>query len=107
LTLAADTNTTGLVSLSIARTVGPSYADGGVNLSGSVNPEGAAFLATAMASSDADEQCDALLSAQETILERVDMSPLIADTHYLIARAGFATYAFSGYWDMSAMRITS
>lgn len=107
LTLAADTNSTGLVSLSIARNLGASYADGGVNLSGSDNPEGTAFLAAAMATTDADEQCDNLLAAQETILERVDMSPLITDTHFLVARAGYATYEFSGYWDISAMRIVS
>ncbi|OMQ16671.1 hypothetical protein A7K94_0200945 [Modestobacter sp. VKM Ac-2676] len=59
-----------------------------------------------MSSPDADAQCEAFLAAQETILERVDMTPLITDTHRYVAREGFATHVFSGYWDISALRIT-
>jgi peptide/nickel transport system substrate-binding protein len=35
------------------------------------------------------------------------MTPLITDTHRYVARKGFETHVFSGYWDPSAMRIVS
>ncbi|MCM6762939.1 ABC transporter substrate-binding protein [Rathayibacter sp. ZW T2_19] len=105
--VAAENAGPGLIHTSIARYLGPTYAEGGTNVSSSVNPEGVALYDAAMAASDPDTQCENLLAAQETILERVDMTPLITDTHRYVARSGFATYVFSGYWDPSAMRITA
>lgn len=105
--VAAENAGPGLIHTTIARYLGPTYAEGGTNVASSDNPEGVAYYDAAMASSDPDEQCDNLLAAQKTILERVDMTPLITDTHRYVARSGFATYVFSGYWDISAMRILS
>ena len=104
--VAAENAESGLIHLSIARYLGPTYAEGGTNVAYSDNPEGVEFYETAMSSPDADAQCEAFLAAQETILERVDMTPLITDTHRYVAREGFATHVFSGYWDISALRIT-
>jgi peptide/nickel transport system substrate-binding protein len=73
---------------------------------GADNPEGKAFFEEAMASADPDQQCSDFEAAQKTILERVDMMPLITDTHRYVTRPGFAAYVFNGYWDPSAMRIT-
>jgi peptide/nickel transport system substrate-binding protein len=104
--IAAENAGPGLIHLSIARYLGPTYADGGTNVVGGDNPEGLEFFKEAMATADADAQCEAFQSAQETILERVDMMPLITDTHRYVAAPGFATHVFSGYWDPTAVRIT-
>ena len=103
--VAAENAGSGLIHTSIARYLGPTYAEGGTNVVGADNPEGVAAYEEAMASADPDEQCAAFETAQKTILERVDMMPLITDTHRYVAREGFAAHVFSGYWDMSAMRI--
>ncbi|QSB23851.1 ABC transporter substrate-binding protein [Curtobacterium sp. 24E2] len=105
--VAAEDAQTGLINTSIARYVGPTYAEGGTNVSSSDNPEGLAAYQAAMATSDADQQCEDFATAQKSILERVDMTPLITDTHRYVARKGFETHVFSGYWDVSAMRIVS
>ncbi|WP_267419702.1 MULTISPECIES: ABC transporter substrate-binding protein [unclassified Curtobacterium] len=105
LALAAEDAQTGLINTSIARYLGPTYADGGTNVTSSDNPEGLAAYQAAMATSDPAKQCTDFETAQKTILERVDMSPLITDTHRYVARKGFETHVFSGYWDVSAMRI--
>ncbi|ROQ64816.1 peptide/nickel transport system substrate-binding protein [Rathayibacter sp. PhB152] len=105
--IAAENAGPGLIHTTIARYLGPTYADGGTNVSSSDNPEGVAYYEAAMAASDTETQCENLLAAQKTILERVDMTPLITDTHRYVARSGFATSVFSGYWDISAMRILS
>ncbi|GAB2449721.1 peptide/nickel transport system substrate-binding protein [Conyzicola lurida] len=105
--VAAENAESGLIHTSIARYLGPTYPEGGTNVAGSDNPEGLAAYQEGMAAADAETQCAAFEAAQESILERVDMTPLITDTHRYVAREGFATYVFSGYWDISAMRITS
>jgi ABC-type transport system substrate-binding protein len=104
--IAAENAGPGLIHLSIARYLGPTYPEGGTNVVGADNPEGVAFFTEAMESADAAEQCAAFEAAQETILERVDMMPLITDTHRYVTRPGFAAYVFNGYWDPTAMRIT-
>lgn len=104
--IAAENAGSGLIHLSIARYLGATYPEGGTNVVGADNPEGVAALEEAMASSDPDEQCAAFEKAQETILERVDMMPLITDTHRYVSRPGFAAHVFNGYWDPTAMRIT-
>ena len=73
---------------------------------GADNPEGTALFAEAMESADPEDQCAAFEEAQKTILERVDMMPLITDTHRYVTRPGFAAHVFNGYWDPTAMRIT-
>ncbi len=104
--IAAENAGPGLIHLSIARYLGATYPEGGTNVVGADNPEGVAFFTEAMESADTAEQCAAFESAQETILERVDMMPLITDTHRYVTRPGFAAYVFNGYWDPTAMRIT-
>ena len=104
--IAAENAGSGLIHLSIARYLGATYPEGGTNVVGADNPEGVAALEEAMASADPDEQCAAFETAQETILERVDMMPLITDTHRYVSRPGFAAHVFNGYWDPTAMRIT-
>jgi ABC-type transport system substrate-binding protein len=104
--IAAENAGSGLIHLSIARYLGATYPDGGTNVVGADNPEGVGFFTEAMESADAAEQCAAFESAQRTILERVDMMPLITDTHRYVTRAGFAAHVFNGYWDPTAMRIT-
>jgi ABC-type transport system substrate-binding protein len=104
--LAAENAETGLIHTTIARYLGPTYAEGGTNVAYSDNPEGVAFYEAGMNAEDPQTQCENFLAAQETILERVDMMPLITDTHRYVAREGFATYVLSGYWDISALRIT-
>lgn len=103
--VAAENAEVGLVNVSIARYLGETYSDGGTNVSSSDNPEGVALYEAGLAASDPDEQCANFEDAQATILERVDMTPLITDTHRYVAREGFETHVFSGYWDISAMRI--
>ncbi|MBB2975371.1 peptide/nickel transport system substrate-binding protein [Microbacterium endophyticum] len=100
------TNTANPLSQAISTYVGPSSSDGGRNISGADNAEGYDYLQAALASTDTDEQCANFEDAQTTILTDMDMTPLITDTHFIIARDGFASSVFSGYWDMSAMRIT-
>ncbi|WP_162893139.1 ABC transporter substrate-binding protein [Microbacterium halotolerans] len=106
LAIAAENAGPGLIHLSIARYLGPTYSQGGTNVVGADNPEGVASLAEAMESADQDAQCAAFEEAQRTVLERVDMMPLITDTHRYVTRPGFAAHVFSGYWDPTAMRIT-
>ena len=106
LAIAAENAGPGLIHLSIARYLGPTYPQGGTNVVGADNPEGTALFAEAMESADPDEQCAAFEAAQKTILERVDMMPLITDTHRYVTRPGFAAHVFNGYWDPTAMRIT-
>lgn len=105
--VAAENAESGLIHTSIARYVGPTYADGGTNVAYSDNAEGEAFYEAGMNASDSATQCENFEAAQKTILERVDMVPLITDTHRYVAREGFATHVFNGYWDISALRITS
>lgn len=95
------------LSSAVSTYLGPNVADGGRNIGGADNAEGYQDLQDAMNASDADAQCTAFEKAQQTILERQDMFPLITDTHYVVARDGFASTVFSGYWDISSMRITS
>ncbi|MCC4248670.1 MULTISPECIES: ABC transporter substrate-binding protein [Microbacterium] len=106
LAVAAENAEAGLIHLSIARYLGPTYAEGGTNVAYTDNPEGVAAYEAGMAATDQAAQCDGFEEAQRTILERVDMMPLITDTHRYVAREGFATHVLSGYWDPSAMRIT-
>ncbi|NTW40497.1 MAG: ABC transporter substrate-binding protein [Cellulomonadaceae bacterium] len=107
LTIRGETNSSGLVHQALLTKIGPSFTEGGTNYTSSDNAEGEAFLAAALASADEDEQCTNLVAAQETVLERVDVAPLATSTHYIIARDGFNAYTFSGYWDVSALRIAS
>ncbi|MBZ5739358.1 ABC transporter substrate-binding protein [Nocardioides mangrovi] len=95
------------LSETIATYVGPTSDQGGRNIGGADNTEGYQHLQAALAASDEDTQCSEFEAAQTSILTRADMVPLITDTHYVIARDGFATSVFSGYWDISSMRITS
>lgn len=104
--IAAEDAQTGLIGTSLARYIGPTYAQGGTNVSSSDNPDGLAALQDAMSTSDSAQQCADFEKAQKSVLDRVDMTPLITDTHRYVARKGFATHVFSGYWDVSAMRIT-
>ncbi|MDR1824454.1 MAG: ABC transporter substrate-binding protein [Bifidobacteriaceae bacterium] len=106
MTINAEINQSGLIHQSIQSSLGDSYGEGGVNYTSSDNPEGVAALAAAMTSVDPDVQCPSLIEAQETILERVDVAPLATSTHYIVARQGVNVYVFSGYWDISAVRIT-
>lgn len=94
------------ISQAIASYVGPTAADGGRNISGAPNEAGYAALQAGLAASDADAQCASFGEAQTAILEDMAMTPLITDTHFVIAREGFASSVFSGVWDMSSMRIT-
>lgn len=103
--VAAENAESGLIHLSIARYLGPTYGEGGTNVAYTDNPEGLELYELGMNAADADSQCESFLAAQESILERVDMMPLITDTHRYVARDGFATHVLSGYWDISAIRI--
>lgn len=94
------------LSQAIATYVGPTAANGGRNISGVENSEGYAALQAGLAASDADEKCSDFEDAQRTILEDMTMTPLITDTHFIIARDGYASSVFSGDWDISSMRIT-
>jgi peptide/nickel transport system substrate-binding protein len=107
LTIRGETNSSGLVHQALLTKIGPSFTAGGTNYTSSDNAEGEAFLAAALASADPDEQSENFLAAQETVLERVDVAPLATSTHYIITREGFNAYTFSGYWDVSALRIAS
>jgi peptide/nickel transport system substrate-binding protein len=107
LTIRGETNSSGLVHQALLTKIGPSFTAGGTNYTSSDNAEGEAFLAAARASADPDEQSENFLAAQETVLERVDVAPLATSTHYIITREGFNAYTFSGYWDVSALRIAS
>ncbi|QZN87011.1 ABC transporter substrate-binding protein [Cellulomonas sp. C5510] len=107
LTIRGETNSSGLVHQALVTKIGPSFTEGGTNYTSSDNPEGEAYLAAALSSADPDEQSENFLAAQETLLERVDMAPLATSTHYIVTREGFAAHTFSGYWDVSALRITS
>ncbi|MFT4082380.1 MAG: ABC transporter substrate-binding protein [Nocardioides sp.] len=95
------------LSETIATYVGPTVDKGGRNIGGADNAKGYRDLQAALRATDETTQCADFEAAQKTILTRMDMVPLITDTHYVIARKGFASTVFSGYWDMSSMRITS
>lgn len=103
--VAAENAETGLIHTSISRYLGATYPEGGTNVASTDNPEGVRLYEAGMSADDPDEQCENFLAAQRSILERVDMVPLVTDSHRYVARAGFATHVFSGYWDISAMRI--
>jgi len=93
------------LSQAIATYVGPTAANGGRNIAGVDNAEGYAFLQEGLAAADPEAQCEAFGNAQRTILEHVDVVPLVTDTHYVIAREGYASTVFSNNWDISSMRI--
>ncbi|WP_062072965.1 ABC transporter substrate-binding protein [Demequina sediminicola] len=105
-TLVADGNTTGIVSLSLERVMGPLSEDGGSNITGKVNDVADAALAFSMTSDDEDAACSSLLEAQESVLQDVAFAPLISDTHYIVSRAGFSSPIIAGNWDLTAMRVT-
>lgn len=94
------------LSKAIATYVGPTPNNGGRNITGVDNAEGYQALQDGLAASDPDAKCAAFEAAQKSILERGDMFPLITDTHFVISRKGYASSVFSGYWDISAMRVT-
>ncbi|WP_432537146.1 ABC transporter substrate-binding protein [Kineococcus arenarius] len=95
------------LSRAVSTYLGPTVAEGGRNIGGADNPQGYQFLQDAQAAGEAELQCESFQKAQQTILERRDMVPLITDTHYVIARDGFASSVFSGYWDISSLRLTN
>lgn len=103
--VAAENAESGLIHLSIARYLGPTYPQGGTNVAATDNPEAVALFEAGLSAADTATQCENFEAAQKSILERVDMVPLITDTHRYVARAGFATHVLSGYWDPTAMRI--
>lgn len=107
MTIQAVVNSSGLVYQPLSTVLGPSFSEGGTNYTSSDNAEGVADVNAALATSDSTEQCNDLKSAQQTVLDRVDIAPLATSTHYIVARNGIQTYTFSGYWDISAMRFTS
>ncbi len=107
LTIRGETNSSGLVHQALLTKIGPSFAEGGTNYTSSDNAEGEELLARALAGDDPEAQCADLVAAQETVLDRVDVAPLATSTHYVVARSGFHAYVFSGYWDVSALRIAS
>ncbi|WP_061960488.1 ABC transporter substrate-binding protein [Demequina flava] len=106
-TLVADGNTTGIVSLSLERVMGPLTEDGGSNITGKVNDVADSALAVSMSTDDEDAACASLLEAQESVLADVAFAPLISDTHFIVSRAGFSSPIIAGNWDLTAMRVTA
>ncbi len=101
-----DRNTARLVSASLDRFMGPSLEDGGRNVGAVDNPEGAAAIAEGLQSTDVEHRCGLFLDAQRSMMERVDIVPLVAAVQSTVTSSGVAIQAYGGSIDHSTLRIT-
>ncbi|PRZ41185.1 peptide/nickel transport system substrate-binding protein [Antricoccus suffuscus] len=76
ITIMGDINAAKLISSSLDRVMGPSIEQGGRNIGANNNPDGAAALKAALATTDKTQQCKDYQTAQKTMLERDDVVPL-------------------------------
>lgn len=104
-TVFASINNVGTLVTGITRFIGTSVDDGGRNISRSTNPEGEAAYAAALAADSVDDKCAAYQAAQESILERVDIVPLITNPLSVVTANGVSLRSPGGREDLSTLRI--
>src|SRR5690606_25109581 len=102
-----DRNTARAVSASLDRFMGPALEDGGRNMGGVDNTVGAEAFAEAMTTTDAAARCDLFETAQTSMLERVDLVPLVAAVQSTVTSGNVTVKAFGGSIDHSTLRIVS
>lgn len=76
MSIMGDINAAKLISASLDRVMGTPLEQGGRNIPGNDNTEGAAALKAALQTTDKAEQCQDYQTAQKTMLERNDVVPL-------------------------------
>ena len=102
-----DRNTARAVSASLDRFMGPALEDGGRNVGGVDNTVGAEAFAEAMTTTDAAARCALFETAQTSMLERVDLVPLVAAVQSTATSGNVTVKAFGGSIDHSTLRIVS
>ncbi|WP_426247548.1 ABC transporter substrate-binding protein [Nocardioides sp. LHG3406-4] len=106
LTIQGDLNSLKVISASLDRVMGPAIEDGGRNIPGNDNAEGAEALKKALSTVDPDEQCAAYQTAQKTMLERDDVVPMAGITWLLISSGDVTLRAPNDTIDYTTLRIS-
>lgn len=102
-----DRNTARAVSASLDRFMGPSLEEGGRNVGAVANKVGADAFAEAMSTTDDAARCGLFETAQTSMLERVDLVPLVAAVQSTVTSGNVTVKAFGGSIDHSTLRIVS
>lgn len=105
MTVQGDANFVGSVAASLTRIAGTPTEEGGRNIGGAPNESVMEDIATAQSTADEDARCDAYLHAQQTILEKNDIVPFVAEPQIVVARKGFSLETRSGIVDYATTRI--
>lgn len=90
---------------SITRALGPGAESGGRSVTGSVNPEGEAAYAKALAADNDEDRCAAFEDAQRTLLERVDVVPLSATVSNAVTNSSTDVRVINSEIDFSTLRV--
>lgn len=104
LTLQADLNLTGTLTSSLLRAMGPVTEDGGRNKTGDESEDGYRDLRAALATTDGDERCTLLASAQERMLQDVDVVPLASMPTTLVVDDRYSVRVHADDIDLSTLR---
>lgn len=104
-TLMGDINRLGVISASLIRVMGPTLEEGGRNIPANDNPEGAAAVKAALATTDPVEQCKQYEIAQKTMLERYDVVPLAGIVWTTISPKDVVVHITGGVINKSTIRI--
>lgn len=107
ITVMADSNYSKIVGASLERVMGPALEDGGRNIPGSDNAEGAAAVRQAIQTTSKAEQCELYQSAQRSMLQRDDIVPLTGVMATAVSASDVVVRAPGGTLDYSTTRIVS
>lgn len=105
MTVFASINNVGTLVTDMSRVIGPALEDGGRNMSRSVNPDGEAAYAAALAADTPEAKCAAYQEAQESMLNRVDMVPLVTNPLNMVTGGNVELRSPGGREDFSTLRI--
>ena len=106
LTIQGDLNSLKVISASLDRVMGPAIEDGGRNIPGTDNTEGAEALKKALSTVDPDEQCHYYQLAQQSMLERDDVAPMAGIAWLLISSKDVSLRAPNNTIDYTTLRLT-
>lgn len=107
LTLMGDINAAKIISASLDRVMGPALEDGGRNIPGNDNAEGAEALAAGRATVDPEQRCQHYLTAQRSMLERDDVVPLTGIMWSTYSAPDVTVQAPGGSLSFRTVRVTS
>lgn len=105
LSFMGDINAAKIIAASLDRVLGPNLEDGGRNIPGVVNPEGAKALAEGRATVDPEAQCAAYERAQRSLLENDDIVPLAGILWTTLSSPDVAVQAPGGTLSMRTVRV--